>query len=170
MPIDQGEELFRAEGLAEGQAFLKLLRGLLGADDPQLIALFTIRSDAYEPLQSAPELEGLKQEMINLPPMPKGSYAEVITGPALRCSSLRPSSAPLTYTSSDAIRATPRGAGTAPCRSGRSTAARSDAHSECPIDAGSLKLERQLALVSVATVESSKLPALSQEPAARSKR
>jgi formylglycine-generating enzyme required for sulfatase activity len=84
LPIDQGEELFRAEGLAEGRAFLTLLHDLLGQDDPPLIALFTIRSDAYEPLQSANELEGLRQEVINLPPMPKGSYADVITGPVLR--------------------------------------------------------------------------------------
>jgi formylglycine-generating enzyme required for sulfatase activity len=84
LPIDQGEELFRAEGLDEARAFLTLLWHLLGDDDPPLIALFTIRSDAYELLQSAKELEGLRQEMINLPPMPKGSYADVITGPALR--------------------------------------------------------------------------------------
>src|SRR5262249_32232209 len=64
--------------------FLTLLRELLREDDPALIALFTIRSDAYEPLQSAKELEGLRQDVINLPPMPKGSYSDVINGPALR--------------------------------------------------------------------------------------
>jgi formylglycine-generating enzyme required for sulfatase activity len=84
LPIDQGEELFLAEGSDEAHVFLTLLRDLLTADDPPLIALFTIRSDAYEPLQSAVELEGARQEIINLSPMPKGSYADVITGPALR--------------------------------------------------------------------------------------
>jgi len=84
LAIDQGEELFRAEGADEAHAFLTLLRELVSHDDPPLIALFTIRSDDYEPLQSAKELEGLRQDVINLPPMPKGSYSDVINGPALR--------------------------------------------------------------------------------------
>ena len=84
LPIDQGEELFLAEGADEAKRFLLLLRDLIGGDDPALIALFTIRSDRYEALQSAPELEGVRQDMINLPPLPRGSYAEVIKGPALR--------------------------------------------------------------------------------------
>jgi formylglycine-generating enzyme required for sulfatase activity len=84
LPIDQGEELFLAEGQDETRAFLALLRNLLRANSPALIALFTIRSDAYEPLQLARELEGVRHEMINLPPMPRGSYAEVIKGPTLR--------------------------------------------------------------------------------------
>ena len=46
--------------------------------------MFTIRSDNYERLQVAPELEGVRQDTLNLPPMPKGSYAEVIKGPARR--------------------------------------------------------------------------------------
>ena len=82
--IDQGEELFLAEGQDEARAFLALLRELLNEDAPALIVLFTIRSDAYERLQLAKELEGVRQEMLNLPPMPKGSYAEVIKGPVLR--------------------------------------------------------------------------------------
>ena len=84
LPIDQAEELFLAEGADEAHVFLTLLRDLLSEEHPALIALFTIRSDAYEPLQSARELEGVRQEIINLSPMPKGSYADVITGPALR--------------------------------------------------------------------------------------
>jgi hypothetical protein len=83
--IDQGEELFLAEeGRDEASAFLALLRSLLASDGPPLIALFTIRSDAYEHLQLTKELAGVRQEMLNLPPMPKGSYAEVIKGPAMR--------------------------------------------------------------------------------------
>ena len=78
--IDQGEELFLAEAVAETRPFLSLLRELLASDDPAVIAVFTIRSDNYERLQSAPEFEGLHQETMSLPPMPKGSYAEVICG------------------------------------------------------------------------------------------
>jgi hypothetical protein len=42
------------------------------------------RSDNYERLQLAKELEGVHQETLSLPPMPKGSYAEVVKGPARR--------------------------------------------------------------------------------------
>lgn len=84
IPIDQGEELFLAEAQVEAQPFLALLRELLLSDSPSVIAVFTIRSDNYERLQMAPELEGLHQQMLNLPPMPKGSYAEVVKGPIRR--------------------------------------------------------------------------------------
>src|SRR5262249_56648701 len=53
-------------------------------DAPAVIAVFTIRSDNYERLQLAKELEGVRQQTLSLPPMPKGSYAEVIKGPARR--------------------------------------------------------------------------------------
>src|SRR5262249_22835661 len=82
--IDQGEELFLSEGQDEARAFLTLLRDLLHQDSHSLIALFTVRSDAYDPLQVAKELDGIRQEPFSLPAMPKGSYAEVIKGPALR--------------------------------------------------------------------------------------
>ena len=82
--IDQGEELFLAEARGEAQLFLALVRDLLMADRPAVIAVFTIRSDNYERLQTAPELEGVYQQMLNLPPMPKGSYSDVIRGPARR--------------------------------------------------------------------------------------
>ena len=84
LSIDQGEELFLAEGQQEAQPFLALLRDLVTADAPAVIALFTIRSDNYERLQLAKELEGVRQQTLSLPPMPKGSYAEVIKGPARR--------------------------------------------------------------------------------------
>ena len=74
LSIDQGEELFLAEGLDEAQPFLAMLRDLLIEDMPAIIAVFTIRSDNYERLQLAKELEGVRQEMLSLPPMPKGSY------------------------------------------------------------------------------------------------
>ncbi len=82
--IDQGEELFLGEGQDEARAFLTLLRDLLRQDSPSLVALFTICSDAYEPLQLAKELDDVRQETFSLPAIPKGSYAEVIKGPALR--------------------------------------------------------------------------------------
>jgi hypothetical protein len=82
--IDQGEELFLAEAQGEAKPFLTLLRDLLTSDPPAVITVFTIRSDNYERLQTAAELEGVHQEIINLPPIPRGSYAEVIKGPARR--------------------------------------------------------------------------------------
>jgi hypothetical protein len=84
LPIDQGEELFLAEGQDEARTFLALLRDLLAGDAPSVIALFTIRSDNYERLQLAKELDGVKQITLSLPPMPKGAYGEVIKGPANR--------------------------------------------------------------------------------------
>jgi formylglycine-generating enzyme required for sulfatase activity len=84
LSIDQGEELFLAEGQREAQPFLSLLRDLVAAEALALIALFTIRSDNYERLQLAKQLEGVRQQTLGLPPMPRGSYAEVIKGPAQR--------------------------------------------------------------------------------------
>lgn len=84
LPIDQAEELFLAEGSEESQTFLELLSNLLSDETVALIALFTIRSDGYERLQTAPELEGLRQHFLSLPPLPRGAYADVIKGPARR--------------------------------------------------------------------------------------
>ena len=82
--IDQGEELFLTEGENESSALLALLHDLLIGDAPSLIVLFTIRSDSYERLQLVKEFEGVRQQTLSLPPMPRGSYAEVIKGPLLR--------------------------------------------------------------------------------------
>ena len=84
LSIDQGEELFAAEGSAEAEAFLGLLRDLVSAPDSNLIVLVTIRSDSYERLQTAPALEGVRQDTLSLPPMPRGAYQTVIEGPAAR--------------------------------------------------------------------------------------
>ena len=84
LSIDQGEELFLAEGQEEAQPFMALLRGVLNDDVPAVIAVFTIRSDNFERLQLAKELEGVHQVALSLPPMPRGAYAEVIKGPARR--------------------------------------------------------------------------------------
>jgi formylglycine-generating enzyme required for sulfatase activity len=84
LSIDQGEELFLAEAQDEAQPFLALLHDLLIEDAPAVIVVFTIRSDNYERLQLAKKLDGVRQQTLSLPPMPKGSYAEVIKGPARR--------------------------------------------------------------------------------------
>jgi hypothetical protein len=72
LAIDQVEELFQAEGAEEARTFLDLLRELVTCDSPALIVLFTIRSDSYEHLQTVESLRGLRQQMLSLPPMPKG--------------------------------------------------------------------------------------------------
>jgi formylglycine-generating enzyme required for sulfatase activity len=82
--IDQGEELFVAEGQGEAQALLTLLRDLLLDDVPALIVVFAIRSDSYGHFQEAKQLDGIEKTPFDLGPMPKGSYAEVIKGPARR--------------------------------------------------------------------------------------
>jgi formylglycine-generating enzyme required for sulfatase activity len=79
--IDQAEELFAPEGAKEAQTFLVILRDTLWRDPPAAIALFTIRSDSYEPLQSASALDGLRQHTLSLAPMPQGNYVSVIKGP-----------------------------------------------------------------------------------------
>jgi formylglycine-generating enzyme required for sulfatase activity len=84
IPVDQAEELFTADGAKEGALFLALLRELITVDLPAAIALFTIRSDNYEALQTAPALDGIRQHTFSLPPMPQGNYATVITGPPAR--------------------------------------------------------------------------------------
>jgi len=84
LSIDQGEELFLAEGQREAEPFLAILRDLLTADAPAVTALFTIRSDNYERVQVAKALEGVEQQTLGLSPMPKGAYLEVIKGPLRR--------------------------------------------------------------------------------------
>jgi hypothetical protein len=84
LAIDQGEELFGAEGMAESTTFLDLLRDLLTDDTLPLLVLVTIRSDAYDQLQTAPALEGVVQQTLSLTPMPRGAYQAVIEGPAAR--------------------------------------------------------------------------------------
>ena len=82
--VDQGEELLGTEGREEAQQLLALLHDLLVGDAPTLIVIFTIRSDSYGQLQEEPALDGIAKIPFDLSPMPKGSYAEVIRGPAQR--------------------------------------------------------------------------------------
>lgn len=81
LPIDQGEELFHSSGRAEGSAFLSLLARLLLLDSPRLLALVTIRSDSYDLLQRARELEDIRHEAFSLPPLARGNYVDVIRRP-----------------------------------------------------------------------------------------
>ena len=61
------------------------MRDLTASDDPvAVIAIFAIRSDSYDELEHAKELEGLRQDTMPLLPMPRGAYKEVIEGPARR--------------------------------------------------------------------------------------
>lgn len=84
LPVDQAEELFRAEGAQEAEALLALLRELATKDDPAISVLFVIRSDSYDALEHAKALEGLSQHAFPLLPMPRGVYQTVIEGPARR--------------------------------------------------------------------------------------
>jgi hypothetical protein len=84
LAIDQAEELFLGEGAEEGQALLSLVRDLVAHDHPGIIALFTIRSDSYDRLETAKVFEGIRQQTLPLLPMPRGAYQTVIEGPAAR--------------------------------------------------------------------------------------
>jgi WD40 repeat protein len=84
LSVDQAEELFHAEGAEEARHFLALLKDLALASTPNLIILFTIRSDSYERLQTAKELDGVRQETFPLPPMPRGAFQTIIEGPVQR--------------------------------------------------------------------------------------
>jgi hypothetical protein len=84
--IDQAEELFRGEGVSEANQLLEFVRELTLADDPPVIVIFAIRSDAYDMLQQSRILAGLRHETLPLSPMPRGAYLEVIAGPARRAS------------------------------------------------------------------------------------
>ena len=92
IPVDQAEELFQAESAKESARFLELLRDLCATDrttedDPEplrVIVLFTIRTDSYGPLQSAPPLAELRQTVFSLAPLPRGAFETVIEGPARR--------------------------------------------------------------------------------------
>jgi WD40 repeat protein len=63
LAIDQAEELFIGDGG---------------------VALFTIRSDSYDRLETAKAFEGMRQQALPLLPMPRGAYQTVIEGPAAR--------------------------------------------------------------------------------------
>lgn len=82
--VDQAEELLSA-GNAEAAAALTLLADLARAADPAVLVIFTVRSDSFELLQSRPELASTQpHHLVDLPPVPTGSYGDIIRGPARR--------------------------------------------------------------------------------------
>lgn len=89
LSVDQAEELFNPDATDEARRFLTLIGATLRDVEPDrrlsLIVAFTIRSDRYEPLQTAPELAGLNARVFDdLKPMPPSQFKEIITGPAHR--------------------------------------------------------------------------------------
>jgi len=82
--IDQAEELFQAQGREEAQALLTILGDLAKRSSPRTVVVFTIRSDMYEPLQTASQLVGLRPALVSLPPVPPGQWAAIIEGPLRR--------------------------------------------------------------------------------------
>ena len=93
-PLDQAEELFSSTATQEASDFLQLLGDLFrnnaagGSPDipplPAIVAI-TIRSDRFEPLQTAPQVGGLKSVVFDdLKPMRPDRFREVILGPAGR--------------------------------------------------------------------------------------
>ncbi len=82
--VDQAEELLGADN-AEAGAFLTLLADLGRRDDPPVLVIFTVRSDSFDQLQSRPELAATQpHHLIDLPPVPAGSFSDIIRGPARR--------------------------------------------------------------------------------------
>ena len=69
--IDQGEELFSSEGADEAKKLLSLFRDILARETPSCLGLITIRSDAYEHLQTAAELETVPQQTLVCRPSQK---------------------------------------------------------------------------------------------------
>ena len=84
--IDQGEELFSADGRQECEAFLTSLGSALRGQAPLLI-LLAIRSDTFEQLQQEPALSAIGRELFGLDPLPLAELKSVIEGPAARSTS-----------------------------------------------------------------------------------
>ena len=92
LPIDQGEELFAAEGHAEAEPFLSLLAHLLApaapavgkTPVPRALAVMTIRSESYHLLQSHLTLAEVRSAPFDLKSMAPADLKAVIEGPAQR--------------------------------------------------------------------------------------
>lgn len=94
IPVDQGEELFGAEGRAEAERLLALLALTLsspeggGAAAPaarrQALAIIAIRSDSFERLQTEPRLVQVAPYLFNLPPIARQEFKAIVEGPAKR--------------------------------------------------------------------------------------
>jgi len=84
LAIDQAEELFSTDGTTEATAFLEHLAAGLQRG-PEMIAIATIRSDRYEPLQSAAKALNLPVvQLFDLGPITPFAFREAISGPAGR--------------------------------------------------------------------------------------
>lgn len=92
LPVDQAEELFAAEGAAAGARLLELLAPFLcaapqrsaGLEGIDLLALFAIRSDSIERLQTCAPVLAAGLTIFSLPPLATSEYKSVIEGPAAR--------------------------------------------------------------------------------------
>lgn len=84
LPVDQAEELFQSAGRHEAEALLAIIRDLANSATLRVIVLFTIRSDAYEQLQTEKILDGIGQNTWSLAPMLTGAFGAVVEGPAKR--------------------------------------------------------------------------------------
>lgn len=89
LPLDQAEELFSADANDEHtQRFLDIIKELTSPSSEMRLSLtvaITIRTDHYQPLQTAPQLADVNSVVFDdLKPMPETQFAEVIKGPASR--------------------------------------------------------------------------------------
>lgn len=85
LPLDQAEELFSPAATQEASDFLQLLGDLFRGNTMPAVVAITIRSDRYEPLQTAPQVREIKSVIFDdLKPMRPDRFREVILGPAAR--------------------------------------------------------------------------------------
>jgi len=85
LAVDQGEELFASENVAESERYLELLAAVFNdlPEDVDPYVLVTIRADSVEPLlQRWPALGLPPPETQMLPPLSPTAYRDVITKPA----------------------------------------------------------------------------------------
>jgi CHASE2 domain-containing sensor protein len=88
LPLDQAEELFNPDGVAEAGVFLDLLSGVLAHSQKsraqKFLVVATMRSDRYGLLQNDPRLADVKRNLFDLPPIPQTEFKSIIEGPARR--------------------------------------------------------------------------------------
>lgn len=94
IPIDQGEELFATDAPPETATFLKRLLELLHPQNADgqpaatrplraaILAIITIRSDAYQRLQTSRAFSATAHVPFSVGPMSEASFKEVVVGPA----------------------------------------------------------------------------------------
>ena len=82
LAIDQAEELFRLTVWSKASTAHPVRRARQPTRPRRPRS--AIRSDAYDRLETAEALEGLRQETFPLLPMPRGAYQTVIEGPTAR--------------------------------------------------------------------------------------